>query len=117
MTFSKFNDHTNSIFSDLKVLKIEDVITMITIITIIMITLSIMNDSFQEHIPDDVKTLFEFNNIIYNIIYSYETHFRDLYHIPKVNTSKSGINSLRYDGRKLGNQLGLGLGVGVGLRK
>ena len=109
MTFSKFNDHTNSIFSDLKVLKIEDVITIQT--------LSIMNDSFQEQIPDDVKTLFEFNNIIYNIIYSYETYFRDLYHIPKVNTSKSGINSLRYDGPKLGNQLGLGLGVGVGLRK
>ena len=92
LTFSNFNSHTGPLFYELKLLKFEDIVINQKIL--------FMYDTFQDHIPDQLKKLFTFNKTIH----SYETRSQLLFHISEAKTTKFGINTLRYDGPRTWNQ-------------
>ena len=91
LTFSKFDAHTNPIFSQLNLIKLADIFTIQKLL--------FMFESFHGLIPEELKRLFIFNKSVY----PYETRSQNLFHLSKAITTRFGINTLRFDGPNLWN--------------
>ena len=59
-----------------------------------------MFDFINENVPEELKTIFVMNRLIY----SFDIHSSMVFHIPKAKTSRFGLNTLRYDGSILWNK-------------
>ena len=93
MTFSDFNSHTNSLFSELKILKVRDVIKFQQ--------LRLVYDFYNNALPFDLHNLFVFNSDIHN--YHLTSISKNLLHIPRIMTTTYGIKSLKYHSVELWN--------------
>ena len=82
MTFSDFRSHTNSLFIKLKVLKVRDIIRLQQF--------KILHEFLDNSLPADLKDMFKLNGDFHH----HQT--RQPFHIPAVNSSTFGINSIRY---------------------
>ena len=89
INFSDSNSHTDPQYSELKLLKVNDIF--------LLSKLLFMFDFIKENILEDLKRLFIFNKSVH----SYETHSSQMFHIPKEKTSRFGLNTLNCDGAKL----------------
>ena len=89
LTFSDFNSHTIDLFAKLKMLKVQDVFTLNKLI--------FMFDDTEGCILD------ELDELNYDI-HSYITRSSEVFHIPKRNTTRFGINTLSFGGAKLRNK-------------
>ena len=87
MTFSDSRSNTNPLFIKLKVLNVRELI--------ILQQLKPLYEFLGNSLPDDLKGMFKFNNDIHNQL------TRQLFHIPAVNSTTNGINSIRYSVPKL----------------
>ena len=92
ITYSEFTEHIGPLFSELKLLKVKDIVSLTK--------LPFMFDFINENVPDELKTIF----VINRSIHSYETRSSMVFHIPKAKTSRFGLNTLRYDGANLWNK-------------
>ena len=59
-----------------------------------------MFDFINENVPEKLKTMF----VINRSIHSQESQSSMVFHIPKVKTSRFGLNTLHYDGAILWNK-------------
>ena len=84
MTFSDFNSHTNNLFSELKILKVRDVIKFQQ--------LRLVYDFYNNALPFDLHNLFVLNSDIHN--YQLTSISKNLLHIPRIMTTTYGIKSL-----------------------
>ena len=82
MTFSDSRSITNPIFIKLKVLKVRE--------NIKLQQLKPLYEFLGSSLPDDLKGMFKLNSDIHNQL------TRQLLHIPVVNSTTYGINSIRY---------------------
>ena len=92
INFSDFDSHTDPQYSELKLLKVNDISSFSKLL--------FMFDFINENIPEDLKRLFIFNKSLH----SCETRSSQMFHIPKGKTSRSGLNTLSYDGAELWNK-------------
>ena len=88
ITYSEFTEHTGSLFSELKLLKVKDIFSLTKF------------DFFNENVSEELKTIF----VINRSIHSYEIRSSMIFHIPKAKTSRFGSNALRCDGANLRNK-------------
>ena len=89
---TEFTEHTGPLFSALKFLKLKDIFSLTKLL--------FMFDIINENVPEELKIIFAINRFIH----SYETRSSMVFHIPKVETSCFGLNTLRYDGANLWNK-------------
>ena len=87
MTFSDFTSHTNPLFINLKILKVREVIKLQQF----QLLYKFLNNS----LPTDLEKLFTLNSCTH----SHQT--RQLFHIPRINTSTYGEKSIKYACPKL----------------
>ena len=77
INFSEFSSHTDPQYSELKLLKVND---------LFLSKLLFMFDFIKENIPEDLKRLFSFNKSVH----LYEAPSSQMFHIPKGKTSRFG---------------------------
>ena len=82
MTFSDFRCHANPLFISLKILKIRDIIKLQQ--------LRLPFEFLSNSLPSDLKKLFKLNSEIHN------HNVRDLFFVPRINTSTYGKNSIKF---------------------
>ena len=82
ITFSDFRSHTNHLFIKHKILKVRDIINL----QHLLLLFKFLDNS----LPTDLITLFKLNAEIHR----YQT--RQVFHIPGVDTSTYGINSIKF---------------------
>ena len=84
ITFGDFQAHTNQLFIDLKLLKVEEIIT-----------------------TNQLKLIYEFRNNILPYLHKYETSSTSVYHLcfPKINTTTYGSKSIKYQGPFIWNKM------------
>ena len=86
MTFSDFNSPTNSLFTDLKRLKVQDIAKSQQ--------LKLVYEFFDKVLPDDLQTLFDHTRDIHNVeLNSFPKH---LLHIPSIKTATYGNKSIQF---------------------
>ena len=81
INFSDFDSHTDPQYSELKLLKVNDISSFSKLL--------FMFDFINENIPEDLNRLFIFNKSVH----SYETRSSHIFHIPKRKTSPFGLNT------------------------
>ena len=86
MTFSDFNSHTNSLFIDLKLLKVRDIIKSQQ--------LKLVFEFNNNLLPHDLMKLFKLDRDIHN--YETSSSFKNLLHIPVIHTTNYGNKSIKY---------------------
>ena len=93
LTFSPYDAHTNPLFSNLKILKIEDIFKYQT--------LKLLHEYSSSKLPQALMKLFKPVK---------DTHQREtrsntknLLYVPSINTVRFGVNSISYNGPKLWN--------------
>lgn len=93
MTFSPYDAHTNPLFSNLKILKIEDIFKYQT--------LKLLHEYSSSKLPQALMKLFKPVK---------DTHQREtrsntknLLYVPSIDTVRFGVNSISYNGPKLWN--------------
>ena len=91
ITYSELTEHTGPLFSELRLLKIKDILSLTKILFIF--------DFINENVPKGLNAIF----VINRLIHSYETCSSMLFLIPKAKTSRFHLNTLRYDGADLWN--------------
>ena len=82
LTFSDFRSHTNHLFIKHNILKVREIIKLQQL----HLLYNFLNDS----LPTDLKKLFKLNDDVHS------HHTRQAFHVPSVNTSTFGINSIKY---------------------
>ena len=87
MSFSDFRSQTNPIFMNLKILKGCEIIKLQQ--------LKLLYEFMNNSLPADLKDMFKLNSDIHN----HQT--RHPFHIPAINSSTYGINSIKYSVPKL----------------
>ena len=87
MTFSDSRNYTNPLFIKLKVFKVCEIIKLQQF--------KILYEFLCNSLPDDLKGMFKLNSDIHNQL------TRQIFHIPGVNLTTYGINSIRYSVPKL----------------
>ena len=87
MSFSDFRSHTNPIFKKLKILKVREIIKLQQ--------LKHLYEFMDNCLPADLKDMLKLNSDIHN----HQT--RQPFHIPAINSSTYGINSIKYSVPKL----------------
>jgi len=94
ITFSDFNSHTNQLFLDHEILKLDEIIKLNQ--------LKLIYDYKNNLLPGDIQSLF---NLERNI-HSYETSgiSKDLLYIPSIQSSNYGNKSLKFQGPYLWNK-------------
>ena len=103
MTFSDFRSHINYLSIKLKVLKVLEIIKLQL--------LQLLYEFLDNSLPVDLKYMFKLKGDIHH------HHTRQPFHIPAVNSSTYGINSIRYSVPKLyydtfkNNDIAIGKGV------
>ena len=86
MTFSDFNSHTNSLFTDLKFLKVQDIVKSQQ--------LKLVCEFFDKVLPDDLQTLFDHTRDIHNV--ELNSFHKNLLHIPSIKTATYGNKSKNF---------------------
>ena len=86
LNFSPFNSHTNQLFSDNKILKLDDIIKVQI--------MKLLFDFKNNNLPDDLMKLFILNSEINQ--YQTRNVYNKGFFIPKITTKSFGINSLKY---------------------
>ena len=86
MTFSDFNSHTNSLFTDLKLLMIQDIVKSQQ--------LKLVYEFFDKVLPDDLQTLFDHTRDIHN--FELNSFHKNLLHIPSIKTATYGNKSIKF---------------------
>ena len=85
--YSDFRSHTNSLFIKLKVSEVREIIKVQQ--------LKLLYEFLDNSLPADLKYMFKLKGDIH------QHQTRPPFHIPAVNSSTYGINSIRYSGPKL----------------
>ena len=91
MTFSDFRSHTNGMFVEHKILKVREVIKLQQ--------LQFMYSFIDKSLPSDFSKLFNLNDEVHN----YKT--RQMFNVPRVDTSIYGINSIKFHCPNLFNHI------------
>ena len=84
ITFSDFNSHTNALFTDLKILKVDDIIKLNL--------LKFIYDFNHDLLPSDLSNIFIYNSDIHNYN-TRSTVIQGLF-IPEMSTTNYGTNLL-----------------------
>ena len=95
MKFSPFNSHTNNIFIENKILKLNDIIKTQQ--------MKLVLDYKNNKLPDDRSQLLNLNSDI-NTRNTRNVINKGMY-IPRVNTKSFGINSLKYSAPLIWNSI------------
>ena len=95
MTSSDFNSHTNQLFIDLKLLKVNEIISSQQ--------LKLIYEFKNNLLPSDLNDLFRFNTGIHK--YPTRSANREQLCIPMIRTTNYGIKSIIYSGPLLWNQM------------
>ena len=82
ITFSDFRSHTNHLFLKHKILKVREIIKLHQ--------LQLLYNFLDNSLPTDLNKLFNLNESVHR----HQT--RQVFHIPGVNTSTFGINSIKF---------------------
>ena len=95
MTFADYNSHTNQLFINQKILKMDDIIKTQQ--------LKLIYEFKNNILPSDLMNLFKTINNVYN----YETRSNDnkRLFIPEILTTTYGTKSLKYQGPLLWNKI------------
>ena len=86
MTVSDFNSHTNSLFYNLKLLKVRDIIKFQQ--------LKLVYEFCNNLVPLELQKLFKLNSEIHN--YETSSASRNLLYIPRIFTSTYGLKSIKF---------------------
>ena len=95
MTFAPFNAHTNTIFQELELLKVRDVIKTQQ--------LQLVFDFHQNCLPDDLRDLFQLTADIHTTSFALNSTNRNLLYLPPFKTIAYGKKSIRYQCPKIWN--------------
>ena len=95
MTFAPFNAHTNPIFQDLELLKVQDVIKSQQ--------LKLVFDFYQSCLPDDLMDLFQLTADVHTTNLVLNSADRNILHLPPFKTMTYGKKSIRYQCSKIWN--------------
>ena len=82
--FSDFDSHTNPQYSELKLIKVNDIFSLSKLL--------FMFDFIKENIPEDLKTFYLKMFIFNKSVHLYETCSCQIFHIPK--GKRFGLNTL-----------------------
>ena len=93
INFAQFNSHTNKLFFDNKIIKLEDIIKLQL--------MKLVFDFKHKNLPDELSNLFRLNSEI-NSYYTRNVSNEGLF-IPKIKTKSFGINSLKYSAPTMWN--------------
>ena len=93
--FSDFNSHTNALFTDLTILKVDDIIKLNL--------LKLIYDFNHDLLPSDVSNIFMYNSDIHNYN-TRSTVIQGLF-IPEISTTNYGTISIKYQGPLIWNEL------------
>ena len=93
ISFSPFNSHTNNLFIENKILKLDDIIKFQL--------MKIVFDFKKQNLPEDLSKLFTLNSEINNYC-TRNVSNKGLY-IPKISTKSFGTNSLKYSAPTIWN--------------
>ena len=93
ISFSPFNSHTNNLFIENKILKLDDIIKSQL--------MKIVFDFKNQNLPEDLSKLFTLNSEINNYC-TRNVSNKGLY-IPKISTTSFGTNSLKYSAPTIWN--------------
>ena len=96
MAFAPFNSHTNPLFQALKLLKVRDVIKINQI--------KLVYDFYDNSLPTDLMSLFQSSANVHTTNMQLNSAIKYLIHIPGVNTSTYGINSIKFTCARLWNE-------------
>ena len=97
MTFAPFNSHTNDLFIELGIIKVRDIISMTQ--------LSLVYDFLNECLPSDLMRLFTLSSNVHTVPRELNSTVNRHLYIPKVNTTKYGLDSIRYHCATLWNKM------------
>ena len=95
MTFAPFNAHTNPIFQELELLKVQDVIKSQQ--------LKLVFDFYQSCLPDDLMDLFKLTADVHTTNLVLNSADKKLLHLPSFKTMTYGKKSIRYQCPKIWN--------------
>ena len=95
ITFSDFNSHTNALFTDLRILKVDDIIKLNL--------LKLIYDFNHDLLPSDLSNIFIYNSDIHN--YNTRSTVIQGPFIPEISTTKYGTISIKYQGPLIWNEL------------
>ena len=90
--YSEFTEHTDPLFSELKLLKFKDIFSLTNGTS--------MFNFINENVPEELKKVF----VINRSLHSYETGSSLVFHTPKAKISHFRSSTLRYDGGNLWNK-------------
>ena len=82
ISFSGFRSHTNHLFTEYRILKVRDVIKLQQ--------LQLLYSFLDNSLPTNLRKMFKLNEDVHT------HHTRQVFHIPGVNTSIYGINSIKF---------------------
>ena len=82
ITFSDFRSHTNDLFIKHRLLKVREIIKLQQ--------LQLLYNFLDNSLPADLKKLFRLNDNVHG----HDT--RQVFHVPSVDTSTYGINSIKF---------------------
>ena len=87
LKFAPYNSHANSLFIDLKLLKVRDVINVQQ--------LKLAYDYFTNNLPIDLTNLFTLSSEIHTTDLLLNSSRKNLFHISKINTVTYGNKSIK----------------------
>ena len=93
MTFSAYDEHTQKLFVDLKLLKVEDVF--------ILQVLKFMHQFQKGDVPDSLSNLFKTHDEIHSI----NTRGKKAFVLPRVKSNRFGTFSLGFQGPRVWNDM------------
>ena len=96
MAFAPFNSHTNPLFQALKLLKVRDVVKINQI--------KLVYDFYDNSLPTDLMSLFQSSANVHTTNMQLNSAIKHLIHIPGVNTTTYGINSIKFTCARLWNE-------------
>ena len=92
ITFSDFNSHTNALFTDLKILKVDDVI----------LNCIYSNSFYHDLLPSGRSNIINYNSGIHN--YNTRSTVFQGFFIPEISTTNYGTKSIKYQGPRIWNE-------------
>ena len=96
MTFAPFNAHTNPIFQELELLKVQDVIKSQQ--------LKLVFDFHTDCLPEDLMSLFQLSTDVQTTNLVLNSANKNLLYLPSFKTMTYGKKSIKYQCPKIWNQ-------------
>ena len=97
LTFSHFTSCTNHLFTNLKLLKVNDIIKFHK--------LKLVYDFLENDLPSDLMNLFRPGGEVHTTNLELNSARKNLIHIPSINTNSYGNKSIKYHCAKLWNEM------------